>query len=204
MSKSLKPHGLQHTRLLCPSQSPEVCSDSHPLSQRCPPTISSSVIPFSSCPQSFPASASFPVSRLFASCGQSIGVSASASVLPMNIQDWFSLGLTGLISLQSKRLSRVFFNTTGQKSINSSALSFIVQLSHPYMTTGKTTVLTRQIFVSKLMSLLFNKLSRFVIVFLSRSKHLLISWLQSMSTMILEPRKVKFVTAFTFPLLFVT
>ena len=115
LSDSLQPHGLQHTRLLCPSPTPGVCSNSCPLCWWCHPTISSSVVPFSSCLQSFPASGSFPVSWLFTLGGQSIGVSASASVLPMNIQDWFSLGWTGLISLQSKRLSRVFSNTTVPK-----------------------------------------------------------------------------------------
>ena len=98
----------------CPSPTPGVYSNSSPLSQRCHPTISSSVIPFS-CLQSFPASDSFPVSRLFASDGQSIGASASSSVIPMNTKDWFPLGWTGWISLQSKGLSRVFFNTTVQK-----------------------------------------------------------------------------------------
>ena len=112
VSDSLRPHGLQHARLPCPSPSPGVCSNSHPLNRWCHPTISSSVVPFSSCPQSFPASESFPVSRLFASGGQSIGASASASVLPMNIQRWFPLGLTGLISLLSKGLSRGFSSTT--------------------------------------------------------------------------------------------
>ena len=115
MSTSLQPHGLQHARLPCPSSTPQAYSDSRPFSQWCHPTISSSVIPFSSCLQSFPVSGAFPVSQLFASGGQSIGVSASASVLPMNIQDWFPLGWTGLISLQSKGLSRVFSNTTIQK-----------------------------------------------------------------------------------------
>ena len=104
MSDSLRPHGLQHTRLPCPALSPGVCSTSCPLSQWCHPTISSSVIPFSSCPQSFPASGSYPMSQLFASGGQSIGASASASVLPMNIQGWFPLGLTGLSSLLTNRL----------------------------------------------------------------------------------------------------
>ena len=108
---TLQPHGLQHTRLLCPPLSPRVCSDSCPLSWWCYLTISSSVIPFSSCLQSFPASGSFLMSWLFTSGGQSIGASASASVLPVNIQCWFPLGLTGLISLQSKGLSRVFFST---------------------------------------------------------------------------------------------
>ena len=114
-SNSLQPHGLQHARLHCPSPAPGACSNSCPSSQWCHPTISSSVIPFSSCLQSFPESGSFPRSYFFASAGQSIEASASASVLPMNMQDWFPLGLTGWISLQSKGLSRVFSNTTVQK-----------------------------------------------------------------------------------------
>ena len=100
----------QHTRLPCPSPSPRACSNSCPLSQWCHPIISSSITPFPSCPQSFPASGSFPKSGLFASGGQNVG--AAASVLPMNIQGWFTLALTGLISLQSKGLSRVFSSTT--------------------------------------------------------------------------------------------
>ena len=108
-------HGLQHARPPCPSPTPGVYSNSCPLSQWCHPTISSSVIPFSSCPQSFPASESFPMSQLFASGGQSNGVSASTSVLSVNTQDWSPLGWTGWISLQSKGLSRVFSNTTVQK-----------------------------------------------------------------------------------------
>ena len=115
MSNSLRPHGLQHARLFCPSPTPGACSDSYPLSWWCHPTISSSTIPFSSCLQSYPPSGSFSVSQFFASGGQSIGASASASVLPMNIQDWFPLGLTSLISLQTKGFSRVFSNTTVQK-----------------------------------------------------------------------------------------
>ena len=115
LSDYLWPHGLQHTRLPCPSPTPGACSNSCPSSQWCHPTISLSVIPFSSCLQSFPASGSFQMSQLFTSGGQTIGVSASASVLPMNIQDWFPVGLTGLISLQYKALSRVFSNTTVQK-----------------------------------------------------------------------------------------
>ena len=115
MSDSLRPHGLQHARPPCPSPTPRVYSNSGPLSQRCHPTISSSIGPFSSCLQCFPASGSFPVSQFFTSGGQSIGVSALASVLPMNIQDWFPLGWTGWISLQSKGLSRLFSNTTVQK-----------------------------------------------------------------------------------------
>ena len=111
---SLWPHGLQQARLPCPSPSPRACSNSCPLSRWCHPNISSSVVLFF-CLQSFPASGSFPTSRLFTSGGQSTGASASASVLPMNIQNWFPLRLTGLISLLSKRLSRVFSNTTVQK-----------------------------------------------------------------------------------------
>ena len=115
MSDSLRPHGLQHARLPCPSPTPGAYSSSCPLSWWCHPTISSSVIPFSSRLQSFPTSGSFLMSQFFASGSQTIGVSASASVLPMNIQDWFPLGWTGWISLQSKGLSRVFSNTTVQK-----------------------------------------------------------------------------------------
>ena len=115
VSDSLWPHGLQHSRLSCPSPSPRTCSNLCPLRQWCHPTISSSVITFSSHPHSFPASGSFPMSQLFTSGGWSIGASASASVLPMNIRDWFHLGWTGLISLQSRGLSRVFPNTTLQK-----------------------------------------------------------------------------------------
>jgi len=114
MSNSLQLHGLQHTRLPCPSPTPTACSNSRPSSRWCHPTISFSVVPFSSCLQSFPASGSFPMSQFFASGGQSIGASTSASVPPMNNQDWFPLGF-GLISLQSKGLSRVFSNTTVQK-----------------------------------------------------------------------------------------
>ena len=112
VSDSLWPHGLQHARPPCPSPTPRVYSNSCPLNQWCHPTISSSVIPFSSCPQSFPASGSFQMSQLFASGGQSTGVSVSASALSMNIQDWFPLGWTGWITLQSKGLSKVFWNTT--------------------------------------------------------------------------------------------
>ena len=115
MSNSLWPHGLQHTSLLCPSPSPGACSNSCPSSRWCHPTISSSVIPFSSHLQSFPASGSIPINQLFISGGQSIGALASASVLSMNIQGWLPLGLTGLISLQSKELSRDFSNTIIRK-----------------------------------------------------------------------------------------
>ena len=181
MSDSLWPHELQHSRLPSPSPTPGARWNSlSPSSQWCHPTISSSVFPFSSCLQSFPTSGSFQLSQLLASDGQSIGVSASKSVLPMNTQDRFLLGWTGWNSLQSKGLSRVFSNTT--HSLKASVLQhsafFIVQLSHPYITTGKTIALTRRTFVDKVTSLLLNMLSRLVITFLPRSKHLLISWLQ--------------------------
>ena len=130
MSDSLQPLGLQHARLPCSSLSPKVCSNSCTLSWECHPTISSSVIPFPSCPQSFPASASFPLSRFFTSGGRSIGASASASVFLMNIQGWFPLGLTGLISLQSKGLSKVFSNTTVQKHQFFSAQPSLWSSSH--------------------------------------------------------------------------
>ena len=115
VSDSLWPHELQHARPPCPSPTPGVHPNSCSSSPWCHPTVSSSVVTFSSCPQSFPASGSFPMCQLFESCGQNIGVSASTSVLPMNIQDWSPLGWTGWISLQSKGLSRVFSNTTVQK-----------------------------------------------------------------------------------------
>ena len=125
-----------------------ICSNSCPLSSWCHPTISSSVVPFSSCLQSFPASGSFPVSQFFTSGGQSIGVSASTSVLPMNIQGWFPLEWTGWIPLQSKGPSRVFSQHHSSKaSVLRQSAFFIVQLSHPYMTTGQTIALTRRTFV---------------------------------------------------------
>ena len=115
VSDSSWPHGLQHAKPPCPSPTPGIYSNSCPLSRWCHPTISSSVVPFSSCPQSFPASGSFPLSQLFSSGGQNIGVLASTSVFPVNTQDWSPLGWTGWISLQSKGLSRVFSSTTVQK-----------------------------------------------------------------------------------------
>ena len=159
MSDSLWPHELQHTRPPCLTPTPGAYPNACPLSQWCHPTISSSVVPFSSCPQSFPASGSFQMSQLFASGGQTIGVSASTSDLPKNTQDWSPLGWTGWISLQSKGLSRVFSNTTVQK-LNSSVLSFLCSpTTHPYMTTGKTIALIRWTFDGKVMSLFFNMLS---------------------------------------------
>ena len=161
MSDSLRPRGLQHDRFPCPSVSSRVCSNSCPLSLWCHPTISSSVIPFSSSLQSFTASGSFQMSQLFISDGQSIGVLVSTSVLPMNIQDWFPLGLTGWIL--HPRDSQESPPTSQFKSISSSALSFLYSpilpySPHQYMTTRKTITLTRQTFVGKVMSLLFNML----------------------------------------------
>ena len=173
MSDSLQPHEPQHTRPPCPSPTSEACSKSCPSSRWCHPTISSSVIPFSSYLQSFPASGSFQMSQLLAPGAQIIGVSASASVLPMNIQGWFLLGLAGLILL-SKGLSRVFSNTTVQKH------QFLsTQLSHGSTLTSipdqwKNYSLDGQTFVGKVMSLLFNMLSRLVIASLPRRKCLFI------------------------------
>ena len=151
MSNSLWLHGLQDTSLPCPLIYPRICSNSCPLSQWCHPTISSSVAPSSSFPQSFPASRPIPVSQLFQSGDQSIG--ASVSVLPMNIQDWLPTGLTGLISLLSRGLSRVFSTTIIWKHQFFSAQHW------------KTIALTIPSFVSKMMSLLFNMLSRFVFIY---------------------------------------
>ena len=158
MFDSLQPHGLQHSRLPCPSRTPRGCSNAGPSSQWCYPTISSSVVPFSSPLQSFPASGSFPMSQFFTSGDQSIGVSASASVFPMNIQDWFHLGLTGLISLDRVQgtLKSLLQHHSSKASILRCSAFFMVQLSHPYLTTGKTIALTRQNFVGKVISLLFN------------------------------------------------
>ena len=144
MSDSLQPHGQQHARLPCPLPSPGVCSNSCPLSQWCHPTVSSSIIPFSSCLQSFSASGSFPISSLFASGGQSIGASASAPVLPVNIEltsfriDWFNL-----FAIQGT-LKSLLQNHTLKTSILWHSAFFMVQLSHLYMTTGKTIALTIQ------------------------------------------------------------
>ena len=167
---TLRPHELQNTRPSCPSLTPGAYTNSCPLSWWCHPTISSFVIPFSSCPQSLPASGSFPVSQLFAWGGQSIGVSASASVLPMNTQDWSPLGWTGWISLQSKGLSRVFSNTTVQKPQFFSAQLSSQSNSHIHTWLLEKTALAIWTFVGKVMSLLFNTLSRFVIAFLPRRK----------------------------------
>ena len=189
MFSSLWHHRLQHARPPCPSPTPGVYSNSCPLSGWCHPTISSSVIPFSSRLQSFPESGPFQMSQFFASGGQNIGVSASPSILPMNIQDWFPLGWTGWISLESMGLSNLLQRHSSKASVLWCSAFFIVQLSHPYMNTGKTIALTGRTFVGKVTSLLFNMLSRLVITFLPRSKHLLISRLQSPTAVILEPKK---------------
>ena len=148
MTDSLQPHGLQHARSPCPSPTPGIHPNSCPLSWWCHPAISSSVVPFSSCPQSFPASGSFPMSQFSASGGQSIG--ASASVLPMNTQDWSPLGWTGWISLQSKGLSKSLIQHHNSKaSILQCSAFFIAQFSHPYMATEKTIALTRWTYVGK-------------------------------------------------------
>ena len=173
MSDSLWPHGLPPSRPPCPSPTPRACLHSQFLELGCHPTISSSVVPFSSWHQFFPASGSFPMSRFFTSGGQSIGVSASASGLPTNIQDWSPLGWTGWISLQSKGLSRVFSNTTVQKH-QFFELSFLYSPTltsiHDYWKNHRFAELCCWTFVGKVMSLLFNILSRLVIIFLPRSK----------------------------------
>ena len=155
------------------------CPSLHSLHWWYCPAISSSNALFSFCPQSFPASGTFPMSHLFVSDDESTGASASVSVLPVNIQGWSPLRLTGLISLLSKGLSGVFSSTTVWR--HQFFCLFKVQLSQPYMTHGNTIALTIGIFVGRVMSLLFNALSRFVIAFLLSSNHLLILWLQSPS-----------------------
>ena len=150
MSDSWRSHGLQYARLPCPSLSPGIFSVSCPLCWWCHPTTLPSVTTFSFGPWSFPVSGSFSMSQLLASDGQSIGASASASVLPMNTQGWFPLGLTGLITMLSKGLSRVFSSPHNLKaSILWCSAFFMVQLSHPYRTTGKTIALSIWTYVSK-------------------------------------------------------
>ena len=188
VSDSLQPHESHHARSPCPSPTPRVYPNSCPLSPWSHPTILSFVVPFSSCPQSFPASGSFQMSQLFAWGGQSIGVSASTSALSKNTQDWSPLGwLVGSPWVQGT-LKSILQHHSSKASILQSYL-----LHSPTLTsihdTGKTIALTRQTFVDKVMSLLFNMLSRLGITFLSRSKGLLISWLQSPSAVILEPPK---------------
>ena len=187
---SLPPHELQHTRPPCASTTPGVYLNSCSSSRWYHPAISYSVVSFFPCPQSLPASGSFPMSQLFAWGGQSIGVSASASALPMNTQDWSPLGWTGWISLQFKGLSSVFSNTTVQKHQFFGAQLSSQSNSYTYMTTGKTIALTRWTFVGKVVSLLFNMLSRLVITFLPSSKRPINSCLQSPSAVIWSPEKL--------------
>ena len=197
MSDSLQPHGLQHASLPVHHQHPDLAQThvhrvgdaiqtSHPLLSLSAPTFNLSQ-----------HQGLFKWVRSLQRVAKLLGVSASASVLPVNIQDWFSLGWTGWISLQSKGLSRVFSNTTVQKhQLFSTQLSLWSNSQHPYVTTGKTIALTRWTFVGKVMSLLFNMLSRLVIAFLSRSKCFLISWLQSLSAVIFGAPQNKFCHCF--------
>ena len=195
---SLWPHESQHARPPCPSPTPGVHSDSRPSSPWCHPAISSSVVPFSSCPQSLPAS-----------------VFSNKSTLRMRWPKYWSFSFStipfkehpGLISFRMDWLDLLAVQGTlksllqhhGSKaSILQCSVFFTVQLSHPYMTTGKTKALSRQTLVGNVMSLLLNMLSRLVIIFLPKSKHLLISWLQSPSAVILEPKKRKSVNTSTF------
>ena len=190
VSDSLRPHESQHARPPCPSPTPGVHSDSRLSSQWCHPAITSSVIPFSSCPQSLPASKSFPMSQLFAWDGQSTGVSALTSFLSKKSQGWSPLKWTGWISLQSKRLSSLLQHHSSKASI-SSALSFLHSPTLTSIHDHWKNHCFRRTFVGKVLSLLFNMLSRLVITFLPRSKCLLISWLQSPSAVTLEPKKIK-------------
>ena len=195
VSDSLRLYELQHARPPCPSPNPGAYPNSCPLSGYCHPAISSSVVPFSSCPQSFPASGSFQMSQLFASGGQSIG-SFSFSINPSNEYSGlisFRMDWLDLLAVQGTLKSLLQYHRSKASILWHSAF-FIIQLSHPYMTTGKTIALTRRTIVGKVMSLLFNMLSRLVITFLPRSKHLLISWLQPPSAVILEPKKIKSAT----------
>ena len=178
MSNSLRPHGLQHARLPCPSPTPGAYSNSCPSSQWCHPTISSSVVPFSSCLHSFPASGSFPMSQFFTSGSQSIEASASVSDLfPWILRtDCFRIDWLDLLAVQGTLKSHLQQCSLKAWIFQGSAF-FIAQLSHPCMTTGKTIALTRWNFVSKVMYLIYNILFRLVIAFLPRNKCLLISWL---------------------------
>ena len=176
VSDSLWTHGLQHARLPCPSLSPEVCPSFCPLHCWCHAAILSSDTLFSFCPQSFPASGTFPMSELLASGDQNTAASTTASALPMSIRGWFPLWLTGLISLLSNGRSLLQHHSSKPSILWHSA--FLVQFLQVYVTTGKTIDLTIGTFVGWVMSLLFNTLSRFVIAFLKRSNRLLISWLR--------------------------
>ena len=202
VSNSLWLHGMQHTRIPCRSTSPGVCSNSYPWNQWCHPTILSSVVPFSSCLQSFPAFGSFSMTWLFTSGGQSTGASSLASVLSMNIQGWFPSGLTGLISLQSKELSKVFSSITVWRHRSLGVQPFLLSSLHIHTWLLEKPKLW-------LYGLLLAKWCLYFLIhcldchnFIPKSKHLLLSWLQSPSVVILEPKKIKSVTVSLFPYLF--
>ena len=195
MSNSLQPHELKHARLPCSSPSPRDCPSSSSLSWWCHPAISSSVIPSSSCLQSFPASGSLPVESALHIRWPKYW-SFIFSISPYNEYSGlisFRIDCFDLFAVQGT-LKSLLQHHSSKASILQHSAFFIVQLSHPYMITGKPIALTRWTFVGKVMSLLFNTLSRFVIAFLPRSKNLLISWLQSPSPVILEPKKMKCLT----------
>ena len=192
-SDSLWPHGLQHTRPPCPSPAPGAYWNSCPLSRWCHPTTSCSVVPFSSCLQSFPASESFQMSQFFASGGQRKYWSFSFNASPSNEYSGlisFRMNWLDPLAIQGT-LNSLFQHHSSKASILQCSAFFIVQLSHLYMTTGKTIALTKWTFVDKVISLLLNMLSRLVVTFLPRNKRLFISWLQSPSAVILEPPKIK-------------
>ena len=192
VSDSLRPHESQHARPPWPSPSPVVHSDSRPSSPWCHPAISSSVVPFSSCPQSLPASESFPNESTLHMRWLKYW-SFSFSIIPSKEHPGlisFRMDWLDLLAIQGT-LKSLLQHHSSKASILWRSAFFTVQLSHPYMTTGKTIALTRQTFAGKVMSLLFNMLSRLVIPFLPRSKCLLISWLQSPSAVILEPKKIR-------------
>ena len=191
VSNSLQPHGLQHARLPCPSPTPGACSNSCPSSLWCYPTISSSVVSFSSCLQYFAASRAFPESVLHISWPKYWIF--SFYICPSNEYSRlvsFRMGWFDLLAVQETLKSLLQHHSSKASIIQCSAF-FMVQLSHPYMTTGKTIALTMWTFVHKVMSLLFHMLSRYVIAFLPRSKHLRIPWLQSPSAVILEHQNIK-------------
>ena len=195
MADSLQPHELQHARFPCPLPFPRGCSNSRPLSQWCHPTISSSVIPFSSCLQSFLVSGSFQMSQFFTWGDQSIGVSASV-ISPSNEysgQISFRMDWLDLLAVQGT-LKSLLQHHSSKASILQCSAFFTVQLSHLYTTTGKTIALTRWTFVGKVMSLLFNMLSRLVVTFLPRGKGLLISRLHSPSAVFWNPQKIRSLT----------
>ena len=195
MSSSLKPHGLQHARLPCPSPTPGACSNSCPLSRWCHPNISFSYVPFSSHLQSFPASGSFPMSQFFNKAVKVLEFQVQHQSFQWIFRTDFKIDWLDLLAVQGTLKSLLQYHSLKASILCCSAFS-MVQLSHPYITTGKTIALIGQTFVDKVMSLLFNTLSRFVIAFLPRSKCLLFSWLQSPSAVISEPKKIKSVTVF--------